>query len=54
MNCELISDKPKEEEKYFITHTYVSKLERDILREPTNWLWTHNRWKRKKQPKPSI
>ena len=29
-----------------ITENYVKKLEKTILKEPENWLWSHNRWKR--------
>ncbi|WP_236974276.1 lysophospholipid acyltransferase family protein [Membranihabitans maritimus] len=29
-----------------ITKLYVEKLEKNILNEAPNWLWTHKRWKR--------
>ena len=29
-----------------ITKQYVKKLEKTILENPENWLWSHNRWKR--------
>jgi len=29
-----------------LTEEYVKKLEKNILEEPENWLWSHNRWKR--------
>ena len=47
-NAELISDKPRDTEKHEITHKYIELIERDIKAQPDNWLWTHNRWKRKK------
>ncbi len=47
-NAELIADKPKETQKLEITHKYINLIERDIKNDPSNWLWTHNRWKRKK------
>lgn len=50
MNAELISDNPSSTGKFEITHKYFALLERDIRKSPDNWLWTHNRWKRKKPP----
>lgn len=48
LSGELISDNPRETEKFEITHKYFELIERDIRENPSNWLWTHNRWKRKK------
>jgi len=31
-----------------ITSAYVRFLEESIRRQPENWLWTHNRWKHKR------
>ena len=31
---------------YDITDMYAKALEQTIRRQPENWLWTHNRWKR--------
>ena len=47
-NAELLCDKPSETKKFEITHKYIELIERDIKEQPSNWLWTHNRWKRKK------
>lgn len=30
------------------TRAYLKKLEDSIRRSPSNWLWSHNRWKRKR------
>jgi KDO2-lipid IV(A) lauroyltransferase len=30
---------------FFITDTYFKLLEQTIKRDPSIWLWTHNRWK---------
>ncbi|RLD24817.1 MAG: hypothetical protein DRI71_01445 [Bacteroidetes bacterium] len=49
MNCEILAAKPKETKKHYITHTYFRMLEEDIYKQPDNYLWTHNRWKRKKE-----
>lgn len=32
-----------------ITKKYVSLLEQSIIENPDNWLWSHRRWKHKKQ-----
>lgn len=37
---------PKETEPGFITESFVRILEKELLRDPTPWLWTHRRWKR--------
>lgn len=41
-----ITDTPRSTEPGFITESYVRILEKEILRDPTPWLWTHRRWKR--------
>jgi len=47
LNCEVLSDKPQETARYEITHEYIHRVERDIYARPEEWLWSHNRWKRK-------
>ena len=34
------------EKEYTITEVYMRMLEETIVREPSYWLWSHNRWKR--------
>jgi KDO2-lipid IV(A) lauroyltransferase len=34
------------EKEYPITEVYMRMLEETIVREPSYWLWSHNRWKR--------
>ncbi len=46
-SAELMYEKPRETAKFEITHKYIELIERDIKAHPSNWLWTHNRWKRK-------
>ncbi|WP_020569176.1 lysophospholipid acyltransferase family protein [Neolewinella persica] len=41
-----VTDAPRETEPGFITETFARILEKEILRDPTPWLWTHRRWKR--------
>ena len=50
MNCKVLAAAPRDTEKHEITHEYIRLLEQDIINQPDNWLWTHNRWKRKKDP----
>jgi len=49
MNCEVLEEFPTQTEKHEITHKYIKLIEQDIIKDPANWLWTHNRWKRKKE-----
>ena len=41
----VLTTKPNELEKGVLTEMYARKLESIILRQPENWLWSHNRWK---------
>lgn len=41
---------PLAPEGYPLTEEYMRLLEKSILRDPSIWLWTHNRWKRKRRP----
>lgn len=40
-----ITDKPQEEAYGMIMNSYISLLEKTILRQPEYWLWSHKRWK---------
>jgi len=44
-----ITEKPKETEDFEITEAHVKLLENFINHHPDNWLWSHRRWKHKKQ-----
>jgi len=44
-NIELISENPNETQECEITKKYMQLLENTILRDPSGYLWTHNRWK---------
>jgi KDO2-lipid IV(A) lauroyltransferase len=41
----VLTTKPNELAKGVLTELYARKLESIILRQPENWLWSHNRWK---------
>ena len=45
---ELLSMDPKNSPEGEITTAYARNLEANILAEPHLWLWTHNRWKWKR------
>lgn len=39
---------PAEVEPFEIVSMFTKELEKDILRQPEIWLWTHRRWKHKR------
>lgn len=47
----LITPDASKEPEFAITEMYMRKLEQTILRQPSNYLWTHNRWKFAKKKK---
>ncbi len=42
---EIITDDPTHTEEQEITLSFAHKLENNILEQPEQWLWSHNRWK---------
>ena len=46
----LMEENPESTPEGQITEQYVQVLEKMILKDPSKWLWTHKRWKRKKEP----
>jgi KDO2-lipid IV(A) lauroyltransferase len=45
----LITENPKDTAEFEITEKYTRLMEETIVREPQYWLWTHKRWKHKRQ-----
>ena len=45
LTCRLIADDASALKPGEATRAYASMLEQTILRNPSIWLWTHNRWK---------
>ena len=45
----LLTDKPKETAENEITEMHVRALEKVIIEHPDNWLWSHKRWKHKRE-----
>jgi KDO2-lipid IV(A) lauroyltransferase len=46
---QLLTADPKSCAEGEITKAYAQALERNILEQPELWLWTHNRWKWKRE-----
>lgn len=51
IDIKLITKNPKETPENFITEQYAHLTEQMILRAPAYWLWTHKRWKHKREQK---
>jgi Kdo2-lipid IVA lauroyltransferase/acyltransferase len=47
---EPITEHPRQEPEHFIIEATTKRLEMEIFHEPQYWLWTHKRWKRKREP----
>jgi KDO2-lipid IV(A) lauroyltransferase len=45
----LMTDRPKETPEFSITEEYTQRMEKSIMRDPAFWLWTHKRWKYKRE-----
>ncbi len=45
----LITDKPTKQPHGKITKEFTKKLEKDIINKPEYWLWSHKRWKHKRE-----
>lgn len=48
IDAELISDSNSDSAET-ITQMWAAKLESKILEQPSNWLWSHKRWKHKRE-----
>ncbi len=44
----VMSEKPNELGEFELTKQYMTLMEKTILRNPACWLWTHKRWKHKR------
>jgi KDO2-lipid IV(A) lauroyltransferase len=47
---ETVTANPVQEEEHFITEKHVRLMEKQILKQPEFWLWSHKRWKKKREP----
>lgn len=44
----LLFENPKETQEGEIMHAFMKHLEQDIIKDPACWLWSHKRWKHKR------
>lgn len=49
VDTKIITKSPKDTPEFWITEQYTRLMETCILRNPAYWLWTHKRWKHKKE-----
>ena len=49
---ELLFDNPASTSEGEILETFTKRLEKDIIDDPSIWLWSHRRWKYKRTPDP--
>jgi Kdo2-lipid IVA lauroyltransferase/acyltransferase len=42
---ELLFDEPKTTKDGEISETFTKRLEKEIIQDPSTWLWSHKRWK---------
>jgi KDO2-lipid IV(A) lauroyltransferase len=45
----LLTASPQNTPEFLVTEQYARLMEQTILREPAYWLWTHKRWKYKRE-----
>jgi KDO2-lipid IV(A) lauroyltransferase len=49
LNVELLFEHTKDLPEYAVTNAHVKRLEEIIKDKPEYWIWSHRRWKHKKQ-----
>ncbi|WP_072365263.1 lysophospholipid acyltransferase family protein [Chitinophaga sancti] len=52
VEASMLIDEPTKLGEGEITDIHTQQLERDIIAQPSTWLWSHRRWKHKRQPQP--
>lgn len=45
----MLAERPKELPEFELTERYIRLMEKTILRNPAYWLWTHKRWKHRRE-----
>ena len=48
ITLETLTENPEETNDGEITKIYFDRLESQIKKNPSQWLWSHRRWKHKK------
>jgi KDO2-lipid IV(A) lauroyltransferase len=51
IDAELLSENPAATADGEITELHTRRLEKDIISQPGTWLWSHRRWKHKRENK---
>lgn len=51
---EVMCEQPQSTEQYAIERAYIERLDTLLHKQPEYWLWSHKRWKRKRQPEIPI
>jgi Kdo2-lipid IVA lauroyltransferase/acyltransferase len=51
---ELLFDQPKNTSETEISEVFTKRLEEEIQKDPTIWLWSHKRWKYKRPVEVSV
>ena len=49
IECEELITDPRSYNKGEIADIYTQRIEKDIIRQPYTWLWSHKRWKHKRK-----
>lgn len=49
MAIELLEEEPANTPEGYITELHTKRLEKDIIELPETWIWSHRRWKHKRQ-----
>jgi len=49
ISAKLMTEDPKNTDQFEITEGFIKELEHSIRKNPDNWLWSHRRWKYKKE-----
>ena len=52
IRLELLTEHPKSLAEGELTEMHTRRLEQDIIKHPEIWLWSHRRWKHKRQTAP--
>ena len=48
LEIEMLCDHPADTKDGEITELHTRRLEKDIMADPSTWLWSHKRWKHKR------
>jgi KDO2-lipid IV(A) lauroyltransferase len=48
LNAEILCENPASTKETEISEMHTRRLEKDILEDPSTWLWSHRRWKHKR------